>query len=393
LSTTETTEQPAVIETAIAEYSPTATALAQLVHRYGSIVFDVTTPKGDREARAARLELVKLRTGLEAKRRELKAPALERSRLIDSEATRINAFIAELEQPIDQQIKAEEQRREAEKQAKIDAEHRRIEGNNRRIDEIRTLVVGASGMTSDQVDGVIKSLVALAIDNTFAEFEQQAEATRVETLAKLRDLHAAALRREDEARRIEAERAELEQLRAERERRDAEEAERRRAEAAGVEAAQREERDRLAAERRRLEEERAAALAEQRRLDDVARAERQAADRAARAEREEQDRIAQEARAAEQRRIDEQRAELARREEAARQEREAAAKLKQEKEDERRHAELEAQRRTAAAAGLMRELLQRVLKEVAEREHISEVLFAEIHAVIADTAVENTPQS
>ncbi len=74
------------IETKIAEYSPTAAALAKLRQRFSNIAFDLSTTKGDKEARAARLELVRLRTSLEAKRKELKAPALERSRLIDDVA-------------------------------------------------------------------------------------------------------------------------------------------------------------------------------------------------------------------------------------------------------------------------------------------------------------------
>ena len=97
---TETLDRPA-IETSIAEYSPTAAGLADLAHRFKNVVFDVSTTKGDKEARAARLELVRLRTGLEAKRKELKAPALERSRLIDAEAKRITDAILLLEEPID----------------------------------------------------------------------------------------------------------------------------------------------------------------------------------------------------------------------------------------------------------------------------------------------------
>mgnify|MGYP000576626776 CR=1 FL=1 len=103
--TTATTEAPT---SALAEYSPTAAALADLRQRFAGVVWDVTTTKGNNEARAARLELVKLRTSLEAKRKELKAPALERSRLIDAEAARITGEIVALERPIDEQIKVAE---------------------------------------------------------------------------------------------------------------------------------------------------------------------------------------------------------------------------------------------------------------------------------------------
>lgn len=113
------TAEARVIETKIAEYSPTAAALAELRQRFGNIAFDLSTTKGDKDARAARLELVRLRTGLETKRKELKAPALERSRLIDDEAKRITAAILELETPIDEQIKAAEAAKEAERIAKM----------------------------------------------------------------------------------------------------------------------------------------------------------------------------------------------------------------------------------------------------------------------------------
>lgn len=121
---TTTTEAPT---SALAEYNATAAALADLRQRFAGVVWDVTTTKGNNEARAARLELVKLRTSLEAKRKELKAPALERSRLIDAEAARITGEIVALERPIDEQIKADEQRREAEKEARRQAEARRVQ--------------------------------------------------------------------------------------------------------------------------------------------------------------------------------------------------------------------------------------------------------------------------
>ena len=137
-----TTERPA---TAIAEYSPTAAALADLRARYQNVVWDVTTTKGDKEARAARRELVTLRTTLEAKRKELKAPALERTRLIDAEAKSIEAQIRALEDPIDALISAEEQRRERERQVRIAAEQERVAGIQRRIERFASYAVRAMG--------------------------------------------------------------------------------------------------------------------------------------------------------------------------------------------------------------------------------------------------------
>ncbi len=60
--TTDTAETTAATapSTAIAEYSPTAAAIADLRHRFAGVVWDVSTTKGDREARAAEELLVEL---------------------------------------------------------------------------------------------------------------------------------------------------------------------------------------------------------------------------------------------------------------------------------------------------------------------------------------------
>ena len=105
--------------TQVAEYSQTAAALAEMREQLAGHTFDCTTTAGDQEARQSRLTLVRLRTSLEAKRKELKAPLLERTRLIDDEAKRITGELLELEQPIDALIKAEEQRKA---EAKTEAE-------------------------------------------------------------------------------------------------------------------------------------------------------------------------------------------------------------------------------------------------------------------------------
>ena len=288
---TTATEAPT---SALAEYSPTAAALADLRQRFAGVVWDVTTTKGNNEARAARLELVKLRTGLEAKRKELKAPALERSRLIDAEAARITSEIVALEKPIDEQIKADEARREAEREAKRQAEARRVQAIADRINAIRALAVLPAGTKAADIAAGIEHAEGLELFD--ADFEEQlpaAERARSEVLAKLQALHAAAVEHEAEQARIAAERAELARLRAEQLERERVAAEAARAERERIEAEQRAERARLAEERRQIEaaaqadRERVAALeADQRRAaqalaDERAAFERQQAEAAA----------------------------------------------------------------------------------------------------------------
>ena len=254
--TTDTIEATAAPATAIAEYSPTAAALADLRQRYANVVWDVTTTKGDKEARAARRELVSLRTSLEEKRKELKAPALERSRLIDDEAKSIKAAILELEDPIDQLITAEEQRRERERAERRATEEARVDGIQRKIAAFGSYAIRPMGEPSAAIEELIRELVGKEPDEaTYQEFHGRAAAAHSAALAGLRQ----AARLAEERARLEAERLAEEQ---------------RRAEQAQKEAAERAERERQEAEARRHREEaeqreQARVNAIRRRFDDI----------------------------------------------------------------------------------------------------------------------------
>ena len=192
---------------AIVKYSRTEAALATLREKYAGKTFDLTTTKGDKEARAARLELKTLRTGLEARRKEFKAPAIEYGKLIDSEAKRITLEIEALEDPISDQIVADETRRENER-----LEHERIAAERRaefeaKIATIRGYVAAAQGLPSERIAKGLAFVEAMAFGEDWAEFASPAAAAQGETAAALRDLLASAKNAEAaEAQRIENER-------------------------------------------------------------------------------------------------------------------------------------------------------------------------------------------
>ena len=284
--------------TVLVEYNRTEAAIVELKARYSGVQFDVATTAGDRAARAARLELTRLRTGLDAKRKEFKAPALEFGRRIDSEAKRLEGEILALEMPIDAQIKVEEARKAAEKAERERIEAARIARLMAYINEIRASATGHGASSSSVLAIAIAAVTALNVDAIFyEEFAELAAAAKVQTLATLADLHAGAVEREDEAYRLAEERAELARLRAEQLAAARIERERAAAQQAQVAAEQAAERQRLAddmaEQRRQLAEELAAAQ----RL-------RAEADRAAAALRAEADRLANEARVEAQRQAD-----------------------------------------------------------------------------------------
>jgi chromosome segregation ATPase len=203
--------------TEIQEYSQTEAALSVLREKYTGATFEVDTTDGMKSAKEARADVRSYRTGLEKKRKEIKTPALERSRLIDAEAQRITVELVGLEKPIDRQIKVHEEKIEAERQEKIDTEAKRVEDIKGRILCIRehATVAFHVGITVKNREQEIVDLEAIEIDETFAEFQEQAADAKGATLATLRESLTAAIKREAEEKKIVEERAELDKLRAE----------------------------------------------------------------------------------------------------------------------------------------------------------------------------------
>jgi len=311
------------MNTQIAEYSATAAALAELRTQYLNVTFDVSTSKGLDAAKKARAEIRGYRVALEKKRKEVKAPALERCKLIDDEAERITAELVALENPIDATIKAEETRKEQERQAREEQERHRIAVIQAKIAAITAIISHATGERSANLQVRLLNLQSYVPKaEEFQEFIEAAKTARTETLARLNDMLAAQLAHEEEQERIKAERAELAKLRAEQEARE------------------REQKEREAAERARLDAEERARKA---RADAEEKARRDAIDAEERAARE---RIAEEERLARQARLAADReAESLRREEEDRQ------RVEREKLDAERR-EIEAKKAEAVAAAV-----------------------------------------
>lgn len=219
--------------TSIQEYSATEAALAELAKQYKGVLFNVTDPKGMADAKKSRAELRGYRVALEKTRVEIKAPALKRTQEIDSEARRITAAIAALEDPIDEQIKSEENKKEIARLAAEKAEAERVEAEQRAIREAEE-----AKMAAERAE----------IARRQAEIAAAEKASRDKIEAEER---AARMKREEEERKARMEREE-----ADRQARIAREAEEAKAKKVRdeEEAKLKAERDRLEAERRAVEE-------------------------------------------------------------------------------------------------------------------------------------------
>ena len=222
------------VQGVLAKFSCVEAGLAALRQKHGNVVYAVATTAGMEDAKAARAEIRAGRFAVEKLRKTAKTPLLQIGRRIDQEAIRITEAILEVEQPIDDQIKAEEARRLAEREAKRAAEVERL-----RLEAAEKLRIEQEQLEAQRAE-IARHQALLAEERLAAERETAAERARInEELDKARH-EAKAAREKADADAAEARReAELE----------------------------------LAAQRRALEEERALSEAEARRVADAQAAE------------------------------------------------------------------------------------------------------------------------
>jgi len=206
-------------ENGIKEYSPTEAGLSDIQERMKDVTYDVTNTLGMAQAKRDRKELVTLRVSLESKRKELKSPALERCRLIDTEAARIKDEIVKLEKPIDEQIKSEEKRLAAIKEEKRIAKEKLDFEIMEKISKLTTMPDRVASDGSEKLQACIDFLTDMEItEEKFLTFTSLAEEARCVALGKITGMHSAKVEAEAEAARVDEERlAKLEEERLERE--------------------------------------------------------------------------------------------------------------------------------------------------------------------------------
>lgn len=322
----------ALVQHTLTEFDKVAAGLAELTQKYGNVVYPVATTLGMAEAKAARIAIREPRYAVDKGAKAAKDPLNALKRDIDARALQITTVLVDLETPIHEQIKAQEDLVIAEKAAKAEAarvESLRVQGD---IDAIRMCATVAVGKSRAEIDLM---RIELAKTETTIELygERAGEAlqAKMQSMATLDSMHAAAVIAEAQAEQMARDRKELEDMRAAQAERELEAQAKRAAEERAAQekqaAEQKAEADKLAADRAAFEKARAQAIAalekqeaefraaqqadaekraaEQKRLDDIAAAERAETERKARAERDEAERIAREAREAEQRRLDE----------------------------------------------------------------------------------------
>ena len=261
-------------------------------------LIDITNADGLKQVYTARVMLKNERCRIQKAGKDARDDANKFTKAVIAEESRLISIIEPEEKRLEKLQSIFDDEQERQRQERINAELRRVAEIKERIDTIRALVTGCSHLLPAKIQDTVDNLEKIQIDDSFAEFSAQATDAKIATLSRLRELHTSALQREQEARRIVAEREELARLRAAEEQRQAAE------------------RARIAEEQRQVQE----CLAEAQRIAAEERQRQEAARRAEEAKLEAQRKTQEiEARrlADEQRRLDSERAEIERKKDVA----------------------------------------------------------------------------
>lgn len=241
--------------------------LVTLSTKYADII-EIKNVDGRMQCHAAYMSLKNARIAVKNASQDARDDAVKYSKAVIAEENRLIAITEKEEKrllDLRDKFDADE---EAKRQAAIEAERNRVAHIKSEIDTIRRYPVDAAGKNLAEIELMQVALANIVIDDSFAEYFNEASAIHALSTVKLKELHAAAVAHEEDVKRMAAEREELARLRAEQAARAAEQerqakaAQEEQERAAKIqreadEAALKIERDRLAAERAQLEKERA----------------------------------------------------------------------------------------------------------------------------------------
>ena len=171
----------------IQEYDEFRAKVASLVDTCNFIP-DVSTDEGYDKSKRLSLDVGKVLTAVESRRKDIKAPALERARLIDAEAKAIRDEIEAAQMPHKHAYQ------------KIDDERKRVavaaaKALEARIDEIRNAALQAASKSSAEIQEIIDATTGIDPDE-FGELVTEAFGVKNNALIQLKALHETAQAKE-----------------------------------------------------------------------------------------------------------------------------------------------------------------------------------------------------
>lgn len=205
-----------LVETQISELNVVNAGIAILAKSYGGVVYDVSTTKGLDDAKAARAAVRDVRYKVQNIAKETKKPLNDLKAQVDSAAEGIINQILAIEDPIDAQIKAEENRKEEAKKKREQEKAEAAAAIEAKFAPLRLEIAQTIGKTSAELESLKAEIEAIEIDlDSFGERAGEATLLRSATLGTLGQLIHAAKLGEEQAKQFAEQQAALARQQAE----------------------------------------------------------------------------------------------------------------------------------------------------------------------------------
>jgi len=190
--TTTALGTPSINDAALALFTPLEADMTALAAKYHNVAYDMTTTKGAKAARDARLELRESgRFAIQRLRDKTKGHLNDCKTVIETEATRLIAIVEPAEEAIDKQIKAHEQKLADEKAAKEKADAARVQKHTDAIATIAGYSDKARGLAVERIEAGIAYVRGIDVSAAvFEEFAERAAAEKSATIARLEQMTA-----------------------------------------------------------------------------------------------------------------------------------------------------------------------------------------------------------
>jgi len=182
----------------IVEFNEFESNLAEYKAKYEGVVYDLTNPDQDKQARSDRLSIGKTISRLDSVHKAVKMPLKDQVDLLDGERKRIKDGLLEVQDSIKSQI--------AEHEAMLEAKEQDLMGRVEAIKSLALFVDYTPG--SSYIKERIDQLENVSIDDSFEHYEAEATFAKVKSLESLNEFLAQVMAQESEQ-------AELEKLRQE----------------------------------------------------------------------------------------------------------------------------------------------------------------------------------
>lgn len=176
-------------EAVLAQFREAEPTIQALADKYRDVAYAVATPKGMKEAVAARADLRDNgRLLLTRTETRIKGEVNDLKRTMADEVERLVAIVKPIEEHVDGQIKAEEKRKADEKAAREKAEADRVAQHRQNLEKLRAYADQAYGQPVEAIERAIAALEDLQFGEEWEEFAGAAALTRDSTVAALRAL-------------------------------------------------------------------------------------------------------------------------------------------------------------------------------------------------------------